>query len=60
LGGRFLSFCIDKEFNSTLDGLIVVDLPEAPEKNLKMYMGDNTSDYMEYHRSLGEGPVQAG
>ena len=60
LGGRFLSFCVDKEFNSSLDGLIVVDLPGAPEKNLKMYMGDNTSGYLEYHRSLGEGPVQAG
>ena len=60
LGGRFLSFCVDKEFNSTLDGLIVVDLPGAPEKNLKMYMGDNTAGYLEYHRSLGEGAVQAG
>ncbi|MCM8529255.1 MAG: GNAT family N-acetyltransferase, partial [Lentisphaeraceae bacterium] len=60
LGGRFLSFCVDKEFNSTLDGLIVVDLPGAPEKNLKMYMGDNTSGYLEYHRNLGEGTVQAG
>ena len=60
LGGRFLSFCVDKEFNSTLDGLIVVDLPGAPEKNLKMYMGDNTPGYLEYHRSSGEGTVQAG
>jgi len=53
LGGRFLSFCVDKEFNSTLDGLIVVDLPGAPEKNLKMYMGDNTEAYLNYHRSHG-------
>ena len=60
LGGRFLSFCVDKEFNSTLDGLIVVDLPGAPEKNLKMYMGDNTAGYLEYHRSQSEGAVQAG
>ena len=60
LGGRFLSFCIDKEFNSTLDGLIVVDLPKAPEKNLKMYMRDNTAGYLEYHENVSEGPIQVG
>ena len=60
LGGRFLSFCVDQEFNCTLDGLIVVDLPGAPEKNLRMYMGDNTDGYLEYHRSSGEGPLQVG
>ena len=50
LGGKFLSFCIDKEFNSTLDGLIVVDLPNAPVKSLKMYMGDDIEAYLERYK----------
>ena len=50
LGGRFYSFCVDKDFGNTLDGLIVVDLTQAPKRSLKQYMGDNTEMYLEYHR----------
>lgn len=41
LGGRFISFSINHGFNDALDGLIVVDLRNAPEKYLKRYMGQS-------------------
>lgn len=50
LGGQVYSFCIDKAFNNTLDGLIVVDLPNAPLKRLNMFMGENTENYLEHHK----------
>jgi putative hemolysin len=46
LGGKFLSFTVDSDFGNTLDGLIVVDLKTAPEKALKMYMGDDMDAYL--------------
>ncbi|MCM8537629.1 MAG: lysophospholipid acyltransferase family protein [Lentisphaeraceae bacterium] len=49
LGGRFHSFCVDPDFGNTLDGLIVVDLPNAPTRNLKQYMGDATEGYLAHH-----------
>mgnify|MGYP007079462181 CR=1 FL=1 len=47
LGGQFLSFSVDKDFGNTMDGLIVVDLPKAPEKSLKMFMGDEMRAYVD-------------
>lgn len=47
LGGQFLSFSVDKKFGNTLDGLIMVDLPKAPEKSLKMFMGDKMRAYVD-------------
>lgn len=47
LGGKFLSFSVDKDFGNTLDGLIVVDLPKAPAKSLQMFMGDKMEAYVE-------------
>jgi hypothetical protein len=51
LGGSFYSFCVDKGFNSSLDGLIVVDLPNAPQSILKMYMGAGIESYLGYHHA---------
>lgn len=39
LGGRMVSFGIDKDFGGTLDCFVIVDLATAPERTLKRYMG---------------------
>ena len=39
LKGRLVCFNIDRKFNDSLDGLIIVDLLQAPEKLLGKYMG---------------------
>lgn len=39
LNGRFISFTVDKTFNNTLVGLILVDLRDTPERYLKRYFG---------------------
>ncbi len=41
LNGRFVSFTVNKGFNDSLDGLILVDLREAPDKYLNRYLGKN-------------------
>ncbi len=40
LNGRFIDFSINEGFNNSLDGLIVVDLRQAPERYLKRYLGE--------------------
>lgn len=40
LNGRFIDFSINEGFNHSLDGLIVVDLRQAPERYLKRYLGE--------------------
>lgn len=37
LGGRVAAFHVDRNFSDTLDGLLIVDLREAPEKMLARY-----------------------
>ncbi|MGI9401913.1 MAG: lysophospholipid acyltransferase family protein, partial [Rhizobiaceae bacterium] len=39
LNGKFIAFGINDGFNQSLDGLVMVDLREAPEKYLKRYLG---------------------
>jgi len=39
LNGRFASFSINREFSDSLDGLIFVDLRQAPLKYLNRYLG---------------------
>jgi putative hemolysin len=47
LGGRFLEFNVDEEFNNALDGLIVVDLRETEKELLEYFMGkENTESYL--------------
>lgn len=39
LGGRFLEFNLDKDFNNAVDGLIVVDMKQADTRLLQQYLG---------------------
>ncbi len=39
LKGRFVSFNVDPDFNQTVDGLILVNLPDVPLRMLSKYMG---------------------
>ncbi len=39
LNGRFVCFHVDRRFNDTLAGLIVVDLRQTPDKYLQRYLG---------------------
>ncbi len=43
LGGRMLSFGIDEDFGGTLDGFVLVDLHETPERVLNRYCGKEHS-----------------
>ena len=45
LGAVFHCLGIDKSFNDTPGLLLSVDLPNAPEKLLKLYMGDKWQEY---------------
>jgi len=49
LGGRLLSFNVDLEFSSVVDGLIVVDLSRTPVKTLRRYMGNDAEPYLKSH-----------
>lgn len=50
LGGKVLSFNVDKRFGNALDGLILVDLALTDPKILKRYMGDDGfNTFMHYH-----------
>lgn len=39
LNGRFASFTVNANFNDSLDGLIIVDLRQTPQKYLSRYLG---------------------
>jgi hypothetical protein len=39
LGGKFAAFYLDPVFSNTVDGLITVDLRQAPRKPLVRYLG---------------------
>jgi hypothetical protein len=41
LGGRVAAFHVDRNFSDTLDGLLIVDLREAPPKLLAKYVGSH-------------------
>lgn len=45
LGAKFHCLGIDANFNHTPGLLLSVNLPEAPEKLLKLYLGDGWKDY---------------
>lgn len=45
LNGKLVSFNIDPDFNDALDGLIVVDLRQVPERTLGRYMGSEQAKY---------------
>ncbi len=39
LNGKFVCFSVNKVFNDSLDGLILVNLNEVPKKYMDRYMG---------------------
>lgn len=39
LKGRFISFTVNEGFNHSLDGLLIVDLRQTPEKYINRYLG---------------------
>jgi hypothetical protein len=43
LNGKFVCFSVNKSFNNSLDGLILVDLRETPKKYLQRYLGHEGS-----------------
>jgi len=48
LGTKFHCMAIDTNFNQTPGLLLSVDLPKAPEKLLKLYLGKGRADYLSY------------
>jgi putative hemolysin len=53
LGGRLLAFNIDSHFSDVLDGLILVDLLDTPERILFRYLGkDGTREFLSYHEEF--------
>jgi putative hemolysin len=48
LGAKFHCIGIDDNFNHTPGLLLSVDLPSAPDKLLKLYLGKNRQEYLAY------------
>lgn len=49
LNGKFVCFSVNKVFNDSLDGLILVDLRETPIKYLKRYLGkEGSASFLSY------------
>ncbi len=53
LGGKMVSFAIDKDFGGTLDCFVVVDLEKAPAKAKRRYRGEQQA-------TLGRKPAAGG
>ena len=50
LGGRMLSFNVDRKFSNVLDGLVMVDLRESDPTVLQRYMGkEGLARFREFH-----------
>ncbi|HSS99951.1 MAG TPA: GNAT family N-acyltransferase [Terriglobales bacterium] len=50
LGGRIVSFNVDKKFSDVLDGLVLVDLRQTEGNVLEKYMGkDGLKAFRQYH-----------
>ncbi len=51
LGGKLLAFNLDPDFSDVIDGLLLVDLPNADKKQLQRYMGrEGYRFYAEQHQ----------
>ena len=50
LGGRIVSFNVDRKFSDVLDGFVLVDLRESESNVLEKYMGkDGLKAFRQYH-----------
>ena len=57
MGGRFAGFNIDPDFSWVVDGLVVVDLLQAPKAMLNRTMGsENLESFLNFHKQAGEIP----
>ena len=52
LNGGFIDFSVNSNFSNSLDGLIVVDLRQAPEHYLKRYLGESGKALFQQHWRL--------
>jgi putative hemolysin len=51
LGGKLLSFSVDRKFSNVLDGLIVVDLTQTEPRLLERYLGkEEAEQFLEYQK----------
>lgn len=58
LGGRMLSFNVDRNFSNVLDGLVLVDLRRSDPVLLARYMGKaHLTAFLRYHGLPGAGEV---
>jgi putative hemolysin len=49
LNGRFVGFSVNRGFNDSLDGLILVNLKEMPSRYLTRYLGkDGSTSYLKF------------
>ncbi len=50
LGGRIVSFNVDRKFSDVLDGLVLVDLRQTDRNVLERYMGKaGVKAFRQYH-----------
>jgi len=54
LDAKFHGMAIDENFNQTPGLLLSVNLPKAPEKLLKLYLGSSKDEYLNYHKTACE------
>lgn len=51
LGGRFIGFNVDKDFNNAIDGLMVTDMLQVDVKQLRRYLGhQGAENFLRYHQ----------
>jgi hypothetical protein len=51
VGGKLLSFNVDRKFSNVLDGLVVVDLRKAQSAVLERYMGrEGAAQFRQEHK----------
>jgi hypothetical protein len=49
LNGKFIGFSINRGFNDSLDGLILVDLHQMPERYLNRYLTKEGAEHFKQH-----------
>ena len=60
LGGQVLTFNLDQDFGSAIDGLMLVDLTRTPKRVLGRYMGqDKAEAFLARHGVLDDAETQA-
>jgi putative hemolysin len=52
IGGKLISFNVDRKFSNVLDGLVVVDLRQTDSAVLERYMGRDSAARFRQHHSL--------